>query len=564
MRRLSFILGISLLVILSSCENFLNGANVKDEIEASIAYANAPSYTISIDYPESCGILRSPAASTVNKKVTDSFTIWFDPLPGYEFIYWKIVDSITNREFKNGEYLTLENFDQSQTVCTFTKAPPAGSKIFISPVVAERPQIIFNSPFSLSTLKDSRIQVLFDHDMDPYSIYYTDAEIKELQEDGIQADDFLPPITEVPQNHYGYKKNDETFYKNIRIQNGKTSKSLTDCFDKPEFETPRTLSISVKDKNALDDYTQVLITIEKAFFYSQNYSVDKAKPVEMTDSKRWMYQVNNRTDVSAPIVPKQGNNDLFTIRLTDETLLNTIGWLNIEEDGRGIENLTYVKDKKLYLNFQIQDENGSGPVPYFELYVTKLFDGNYRDLRQYDGDGLTLVFPVFYENPYAVNFDTVTSDAAIFKGTIDLSELNLDDGIYQLYFIFLDKSGNKAEYPVEYDGNNWNYYFFAIDNEFSMPEPVITDESNSEVKVKISWEPCKDLAKTVVRYKKHNENNWSEAEAVLHGTSFKYISGLDAATDYDFEITHSDYAGHEQKFVLTRNTGENGHALQNS
>ena len=277
MKRLSLILGISLLVILSSCENFLNGADARTQIEDTIAYANAPFYTISIDYPESCGVVRSPAGSEVKKKVTDSFTIWFDPSTGYEFINWKIIDSVTNKEFKNGEYLTLENFDQSQTLCTFTKAPPAGSKLCISPVVVERPQIIFNSPVSLSALKDSRILVLFDYDMDPHSIYYTEEEIKDLQKSGIKDSDFLPPINGVSQNHYGYKKEEEVYFKNIKIINEKSGKNLNDCFDKPEFENPRTLSISVKDKNALADFTQVLVTIEKAFFYTQSRGKSKIR-----------------------------------------------------------------------------------------------------------------------------------------------------------------------------------------------------------------------------------------------------------------------------------------------
>lgn len=551
--------GLCFLVALASCENFLNGADVRQQLEDAIAYNNAPAYTISIDYPESCGVVRSPAGSKVSKKVTDSFTIWFDPFTAYEFVCWKIKDSVSNKEFNNGEYLTLENFDQSQTLCKFTKVPPSGSRLCLSPVVVERPQIIFNSPVSLSTLKDSRIQVLFDHDMDPDSIYYTEAELKTLQDSGIEDSDFLPPITGDDQKHYGYKNNEEVFFKNISIINGKNGKNLNDCFDKPEFENARTLSIPVKNKNALEDFTQVLVTIEKGFFYTENILGQiNGKPVEMADKKSWMYQVNSRTDVSAPIVPKQGNDYLFTIRLTDETLLETSDVLWIEDDGRGIDGLTYVKDNKLYLDFQIQDENGSGPAPYFELYATKLFDGDYKDLRQYAENGWELISPAYYENPYVINFTTVVSDSAIFKGIVDLSEMNLEDGIYQLYFNFIDKSGNKAGYPIEYDGFNWYYYFFAVDNNFKMPKPLIIDESDSEPKFKISWQPCKDLKKTDLRYKKHNENDWSELETILHGSDFKIITGLEPSTDYDFEITFSDYAGHEQKFDLSKNTGDWG------
>ncbi len=544
-----------ILFCFTSCENFHNGFEVRKQIEASIAYNNAPSFIISFDYPESSGVMRSPSGSEISKKVTDSFTVWFDPLPGYEFVSWKIIDSATKTEIKNGEYLTLENIDQAQTTCSFTKAPEKNIKLCLSPVIAERPQIIFNSPVSLSTLKDSRIQVRFDHDMDPYSIYFTQTEIDELKNKGIADTDFLPPLDDTQQNHYGYKKDDKVFFKNITIQNEKTGENLNHCFDAPEFENTRALSIAVKDKNSLEDFTPVLVTIEKGFFYTEKIStLDKGKLVEMSEKKTWMYQVNAKTDKNLPIVPKQGNEDLFSLRLTDGTQIKTIEWLNIQNDGTGINDLTYVKDNKLYLDFQIQDENGSGPAPSFKLYATKIFDGDYNDIRIWGG--AVMLFPVKYANPYVFDFQTLTSDSAIFKGTLDLSVMNLDDGIYWLYCTFTDKSGNEAEYPIEFDGNNWYYYYFAIDNEFSMPEPEITDESDSEIKFKISWTPCIDLKETVVRYKKENEESWSEPFIIGREENYKIFTGLEIATTYDFEITYFDFAGNEKIYNKKQTSDE--------
>ena len=88
------------LLLLSSCDNFLEGADVKAQIEDAIAYNNATSYKIKIDYPESSGVIRSPAGGVVSKKVTDSFNIRFDPSSDYEFICWKIIDSVSKKEFK--------------------------------------------------------------------------------------------------------------------------------------------------------------------------------------------------------------------------------------------------------------------------------------------------------------------------------------------------------------------------------------------------------------------------------------------------------------------------------
>ena len=545
--------------MLSSCDNFLEGADVKAQIEDAIAYNNATSYKIKIDYPESSGVIRSPAGGVVSKKVTDSFNIRFDPSSDYEFICWKIIDSVSKKEFKNGEYLTLEHLDLTETDCHFTKAPSQGMELCLMPVVAERPQIIFNSPVSLNALKDCRIQVLFDSDMDPDSIYYTEAEIDTLSKTGIPDEDFLPPLSENSKNHYGYKKDGEVFFKNISIKNGKTGESLNHCFDAPVFENSRSLVISVKNKDILEDFTQVLVTIEKGFFYTENYaSIENGKAVEMAGSKRWMYQVNNKTDTLALTVRVDGH-DLFSAKTSDNQQLELIEYFQLDTAGNNLGNLIYIKDNKLKLDIQVQErEGGSGPRPYFELYATKVFDSDYKDIRVMDDQTYQWITPVFYENPLNVNYQTVTSDVAIFKGEVDLSSLNLEDGIYQFYCLFYDKSGNVLEYPDYSTTDSWLQYYFGIDNDFSMEEPVITDVSDSEVKFKIDWKPGIDYAKTKIRYKKHETEDWSEEIVVEREYNSKVIAGLELATEYDFEIKGYDFAGHEKEFTVTRDTGNWG------
>lgn len=486
------------------------------------------------------------------KKLTDSFTLWFDPSTGYEFISWKIIDADTKEEIQNGEYLTLENIDQAQTTCTFTKVPAKNTKLCLIPLIAERPQIIFNSPASLSTLKDSRIQVLFDHDMDPYSIYYTQEEIDELKKSGVEEKDFLPPISDANQNHYGYKKDNEIFFKNITIKNGKTGENINNCFDQPIFENTRSLTIPVKEKNSLEDFTQVFVTIERGFYYTEKTkATDLQKPVQMADKKSWMYQVNNRTDSQPLIIPNVGNKDQFFVKLSDETEINQTPWLgNISES---FANLKYVKDNKLKLDIQVQEEeSGSGPENCFELYATKLFDGAYNDLRVWENN--KIISPEYYKNPCKLDYQILTSDAGLFKGIVDLSDLGVDgDGVYHLYGVFYDKSGNRCEYP-SYSGSTT--FYFAVDNTLEMADPVITDESDSEIKFKISWTPCIDLKETVIRYKKENEESWSEPFIIGREENYKIFTGLEIATTYDFEITYFDFAGNKKIYNKKQTSDE--------
>lgn len=538
--------------IFTSCENFNNGSKIKKEIEDTIAYNNYPFYTISFDYPESTGVMRSPAGNEISKKLTDSFTLWFDPSTGYEFISWKIIDADTKEEIQNGEYLTLENIDQAQTTCTFTKAPAKNTKFCLIPLIAERPQIIFNSPVSLSTLKDSRIQVLFDHDMDPYSIYYTEAEIDELKKSGVEEKDFLPPISDANQNHYGYKKAEEIFFKNILIKNGKTGENINNCFSQPIFENTRSLTIPVKEKNSLEDFTQVFVTIERGFYYTEKTkATDLQKPVQMADKKSWMYQVNNRTDSQPLIIPHVGNKDQFFVKLSDETEIKQIPWLGNISDS--FANIKYVKDNKLKLDIQVQEEeSGSGPENNFELYATKLFDGAYNDLRVWENN--KIISPEYYKNPCKLDYQILTSDAGLFKGIVDLSDLGVDaDGVYNLYCVFYDKSGNRSEYPTATGSTT---FYFAVDKTLEMAEPVITDESDSEIKFKISWTPCIDLKETVIRYKKENEEIWSEPFIIGREENYKIFTGLEIATTYDFEITYFDFAGNKKIYNKKQTSDE--------
>ena len=109
--------GILLLVILlSSCQHFLDGAEIKKSIEDQIAYSNAPSFTITVDAPMGTGIVKEGAGGQTEKKVTDTFAIDFEAGNDWEFIRWKIMDSTSKTELANGEYLSLTSIFLSERI----------------------------------------------------------------------------------------------------------------------------------------------------------------------------------------------------------------------------------------------------------------------------------------------------------------------------------------------------------------------------------------------------------------------------------------------------------------
>ena len=60
-------------IVFSSCQNFLKGSDAKQELQRAIEYANAPTYTIKINYQNKTGVVKSPAGAQADKKVSDNY-----------------------------------------------------------------------------------------------------------------------------------------------------------------------------------------------------------------------------------------------------------------------------------------------------------------------------------------------------------------------------------------------------------------------------------------------------------------------------------------------------------
>ena len=429
------------LFLFSSCENFFSGAKLRAEIESTVAYANAPSYTISVEQPKSRGIIKSPTGGAVSKKVGDVFIVNFEPIIDWEFIRWKIVDSTTKNEIPNGEYLLLSSVDDSETECTFVKAPSDGMKLCLEPVLSERPQIISYTPLYISegTHKDTTIQVIFDYDMDAESIYYTEGEKDELLASGIAENDFLKTDVGGKTRFYGYKKDGEHFFKNISITDNETGVNRNNCFSAPVFENPRRLSITVRrdtdseDYIEIPDWSQILVSLENGFFHM----VD-GKLVTMTSGKKWIYQVTDGTDTNRPVIYES---DEFSVKLANGNVLTPI-----LEDSNNPESVPKNAAKKLDINLKIKDIE-SGPADSFTLKFQRVGSA---DLP------LTKI----------VRFKSVDGNIATFSDSLSISDVDFETGVYSMSFIFKDMSGNTLEYPSD------KRYYFSVNVPFKFLMPI--------------------------------------------------------------------------------------------
>ena len=300
----SFLLSIAavaFVALLSSCQGFMNGEQARNKIKGSIEYYEAPLYKINIGYETGTGQVKAPAGGQTNKKVTDTFTVNFATDKNYDFLYWTVVDRSTGQQLADGEYLELASLTDSETTCSFIKAPPAGVELCLKPVLIERPKTIYWGPeyTAKGVSCGTEIQVMFDHDMDENSIYYTQGEIDDL--DDIEGIQFLRVTVGGVQKTYGYKIGDDDssiVFKNIKVVNNNNENINLLCYfenpkfvDKDSVADPRQLSISVKTKNgkaSLPSGTMLMVTIEKDFFYKSDWH---EKPITMPQAKKWPYFV---------------------------------------------------------------------------------------------------------------------------------------------------------------------------------------------------------------------------------------------------------------------------------
>ena len=505
--------------IFTSCENFLNGQKIKQQIEDEIALANAPAFPILIDGSKG---KFSPSKGSYPIKVTQGMNIAFESDTDFEFIRWEVFNVMTGESLDSDGYIEFTDSKSDETSFKLLKEPGSEMQLGVRSIVSARPQIVSYTPNSLGMLKDSTIQILFNRDIDPDSIYYSEKERNELKvSERLSDSDFLYKLIGGEKKYYCYKKNGETFFKNIMLINNKTGDNINACFNPPVFESPRSLSISVNKKTnsgrILDDFTQVLVEVEKGFFYTE-----QEKPVEMAGSKMWMYQVNNRNDDKPLVIAKSGSTELFSAKFkSDNTDFIKSAAFALNKSGFGA--LKFIKNGnfKFDLNIEVQEQDGgSGPNSYFTVTVKKLYGVNYAAST--------------YEKSFTLYYQTVTSDTAVFEGSVDLEQekVSLGDGVYEVIFDFMDRSGNHLIYP------SGSHFYFAVDTK--APEintPTIS--STNSTTYTLNWSDYVDLktAEIIVT------GSTSSSETITNGTLSGNITNIQPDKTYNVKVKFTDYAG---------------------
>ena len=539
----------AVLSLFISCENFLKAEVVSKEVKNFIEYSNSSSYTIKVNSKNGTGFVQSPAGGETTKKVSDVFNVTFNTDDDYEFIEWKIIDSVSKTQFNNGEYLEIDNLSQESATCTFVKAPAAGMQLSLVPVVAERPRIIDKTPAPGETnaYRDSVIQIMFDHDMSEKSLYYTQNEISELKlEYNIDDNAFLKNSSYVPDpndpessNYYGYTitngTNEEQFYKIISVvdyNNGR--KSLLKYFGAPTFQTTDTLVIPIGEGQLLPTNIQIYAILKKDVAYEQT------KLVCQKDDTPWTFFVGNKTDDNPPEMSTDSIIKARTVSIPDEDNPLLDEPVDINFTTQIANDLPTLYDKSIYINVLVTDPD-SGPASYFDMTVIDTADSTNTKTYRIYYNKVTSAKGRKYEGLYQL--------AGLKDGTYKISDLKFYDMKEQII--------PNTNFSTQIKNNCINMCF-KIDTS----APVVNTCNFSQTQsadLSFTHDGGTAIRKIKVKYRKEIPTwfasaYWDDNQATEVSPLEPVITGLDYGTRYQFQIELINSLGNSKKLSYAKST----------
>ncbi len=120
-KKITFTIIISfILILLASCENFLKGAGVREDLQKKIEYANAPKVTIKMRVDNSdYGDIYPPSVIVAQG---DTFTVEFTQKENTAFKYWMITNPQTGEELdENCLVITEERLSENRAEKTIIR-----------------------------------------------------------------------------------------------------------------------------------------------------------------------------------------------------------------------------------------------------------------------------------------------------------------------------------------------------------------------------------------------------------------------------------------------------------
>lgn len=369
----------------------------------------------------------------------------------YFFLGWQVFDSLGT---KLDDYSDIIDIEDSKSPNTKVTVKQTDTAITMEPLLIKRPKVVSAAPAYTPSgvLRDSKILIMFDEEMSETSIYYTEEEIKELTEKGYTL------LTDASRNNncYGYKdSSNNIFYKNISITNFLDhSVNYLKFYGAPYFDPnyPQVLRIGANRQSLPPATTDIMVTLSKNMGFTDASS---SAHIPLNADYSFSYRTNTSIDNLIPMLGKYDENETeFAIRIIPETAApqttvyqNT--WTALQyESTFSAENISShnATGLKLWVRGKfIDDESG---VSHVDWALTKLIvnqDSTYSENTE-------LKLP----SGSLQTYDEVSGTEVFINKVLDLSNLNLTEGIYKLTLKIYDYCDNVTtkDFQFIYDIKN--------------------------------------------------------------------------------------------------------------
>ena len=389
---------------MTSCENFLKAAEIKDQIEEAIAIANTNPVTYYVIADNESGTV-NPSQLRLKKK--ESFDVMFIPANGWEFICWEVLDRDTLEVVD--DVIKFENPTKLETKGTVLNPK---ENLMIHPKCSLAPKVKSFEPVSVPSgcRQDESIIITFNKPMDPESFGDFSC-ISIVNEEG------------------------KRLFSTIQTET---------YFEQPQFSQDNTvLTIhTAKGKFILDDNTtrqldKITITIDYTY-------VKDCDGFSAEQNQTYSYYINRQTDNVAPVLTSlnvystSDTSDYFYKELTDKpesqwsdaTILNDNGTPKYQNGDYSRNHVS-----KLYFTLEGYD-NDSGIK---SVVVEETFKAGTNGVAVTNSTPKTKEVPAIRLN-----------DSNLYAADYQFNAESQIDGLYHLKIWINDYSRNNSEKYYEY------------------------------------------------------------------------------------------------------------------
>ena len=268
---------------LTSCENFLNGEDVKKQIEEEIAYNNAKEISVLVQAQEGTG--STVPSGNYTAKQGYFFDISFSENPAYSFLEWVAVSK------DNPEQIITEGVTFENAASAVTKVKISNDSVAIRLIPKSEERIAISGEPSprydpLGVSRDRSITVSFTKEVSEDSFIFEASEIPEGAQTKRDSNGRI----------WAYIYENQTHLKNVSITNI-DDYSIAEHFTCPVV-SGKLLTIGVDRGNPIEfNSGEVYKTIKVTL----SGEICSKSGVKMNSEKIWNYQITESTDEKATV-----------------------------------------------------------------------------------------------------------------------------------------------------------------------------------------------------------------------------------------------------------------------